>query len=53
MFLGQDIFTTSGGDENVATANSIFNGGDFISFAHSLKGVDGIDLQNNLLVASF
>ena len=53
MFLGQDIFATSGGDENVATANSIFNGSDFISFAHSLKGVDGIDLQNNSLVASF
>merc|ERR1719418_536378 len=47
VFLGQDIFTTSGGDENVATANSIFNGSDFISFAYGLQSIDRIDLRDN------
>merc|ERR1711956_6728 len=32
---------------NVANNGIIFHGGDFISFAHSLKGVDRIDLRDN------
>merc|ERR1711956_147725 len=47
VFASQDILATSCGDENVASANSIFNGGDFISFAYGLQSIDRIDLRDN------
>ena len=44
VLASDDVLATSCGHKNVGTANSIINGGDFITFASCLQGIDRIDL---------
>ena len=36
VFAGEDIFATGGGDENLSALDSVFDGGDFVTFAGGL-----------------
>ena len=42
-----DVDVAGGGDIDVAAAERLFDGGDFVAFHRGLQGVDGIDLRDD------
>jgi len=44
VFASDDVLTTCGGDENVGLGDGLVHGGDLVTFAGGLEGVDGVNL---------
>src|SRR5580698_2532723 len=44
---GDDVEVASAGDVNIATAERVFDGGDFEAFHRGLQGVDGVNFRDD------